>query len=451
MPTLYNYKLYIFNNETHRFEFKRKYNLLKDVAKFCNITIRTCENIIKGLSSKSGKKYKIVKEKRNKKNNTGSDSNDDKPKKKSKDGSDLYSNSDSDDDEPKNKSKDDSNSDDDESKKKSKDGSDSDSNSDSDDDEPKKKSKDGSDSDDDKTTLIDIYKGIYSYEGSSLTIIKESNNVLFKGKEIAQLLEYKNTKKALFDHVDDIDKITYEKIHEKLGNVLLPQISDKFNNPKTIFINQNGLFDLVIKSKMKKAKEFRNWISSKLLPQLFTTGTATLELQNLSKYDFYKDNLITSYENKHVVYLAYIGKYKNEDILKFGISNNYPRRELKEHRKTFNKYNVVYIEEVERNDEVEKRLKTEFKTRNALRSIKIEGKIRTELIAVNEIFNVNICISLIQQISMSVRSNSLSNIMALNNTIELLKTELTYKNELIKNNESRLKDKDEIIKLLKKQ
>lgn len=85
----------------------------------------------------------------------------------------------------------------------------------------------------------------------------------FIGKDIATILNYTNTAKAIRDHVDDDDKLT-ERI------VLSGQ------NRDVIFINESGFYSLILSSKMPNAKKFKKWVTSEVLPSLRKTGTYTV-------------------------------------------------------------------------------------------------------------------------------------------------------------------------------
>lgn len=79
------------------------------------------------------------------------------------------------------------------------------------------------------------------------------------GKDIAEILGYTNTAKAIRDHVDDEDKLT-ERI------VLSGQ------NRSVIFINESGLYSLVLSSKLPTAKKFKRWVTAEILPTIRKTG-----------------------------------------------------------------------------------------------------------------------------------------------------------------------------------
>ena len=81
----------------------------------------------------------------------------------------------------------------------------------------------------------------------------------FVGKDVASVLGYLNPQKAIRDHVDDEDRLG-ERI------VLSGQ------NRMTIFINESGLYALILSSKLPQAKEFKRWVTSEVLPQIRKTG-----------------------------------------------------------------------------------------------------------------------------------------------------------------------------------
>lgn len=90
------------------------------------------------------------------------------------------------------------------------------------------------------------------------------NNPWFVGKDVAECLEYKNTKDALARHVDAEDKQL----------ILRSQITTLENVPNRglTFINESGLYALIFGSKLDKAKEFKHWVTSEVLPQIRKTG-----------------------------------------------------------------------------------------------------------------------------------------------------------------------------------
>ncbi|MBS4904462.1 MAG: hypothetical protein KH014_04755 [Subdoligranulum variabile] len=95
------------------------------------------------------------------------------------------------------------------------------------------------------------------------------------GKDVAVALGYKNPGKAIIAHVDEEDK--------RLE--MLPQGADSQNgnvspSSKTALINESGLYSLILSSKMPKAKAFKHWVTSEVLPALRRNGVyETVEAQ----------------------------------------------------------------------------------------------------------------------------------------------------------------------------
>lgn len=104
---------------------------------------------------------------------------------------------------------------------------------------------------------LEIFRNIEFGEIRTVTVDGEP---WFVAKDIAEILQYTNTPKAIRDHVDEEDKLT-ERI------VLSGQ------NREAICINESGLYSLIFSSKMSGAKRFKRWVTSEVLPQIRKTGT----------------------------------------------------------------------------------------------------------------------------------------------------------------------------------
>ncbi|MBO5627422.1 MAG: phage antirepressor KilAC domain-containing protein, partial [Prevotella sp.] len=83
----------------------------------------------------------------------------------------------------------------------------------------------------------------------------------FMGKDVAKVLGYKNPSNALQVHVDAEDKTSY-----------LIQVSGSNYKANTLFINESGLYSLILASKLPQAKAFKRWVTREVLPQIRKTG-----------------------------------------------------------------------------------------------------------------------------------------------------------------------------------
>lgn len=99
--------------------------------------------------------------------------------------------------------------------------------------------------------------------GEIRTLADNDGNILFVGKDVAKALGYKNTSKAIQQHVDDEDKST------------LP-IREAAYETRAIVINESGLYSLILSSKLPQAKQFKRWVTSEVLPAIRRTGAYTV-------------------------------------------------------------------------------------------------------------------------------------------------------------------------------
>lgn len=83
----------------------------------------------------------------------------------------------------------------------------------------------------------------------------------FVGKDVAEVLEYSNPRKAIKDHVDETDKRDGVTIRDSIGREQTP-----------IIINESGLYSLILSSKMPRAREFKHWVTSEVLPSIRRHG-----------------------------------------------------------------------------------------------------------------------------------------------------------------------------------
>jgi len=131
-----------------------------------------------------------------------------------------------------------------------------------------------------------------------------------------------------------------------------------------------------MRSTIPDAIKFQKWITRELLPKVFAYGTySSAPIETTQTTNFYDNNLMTQYEHRRVIYLAYIGVDKDDNcpMLKIGKSYNFIVRELKQHRKTFSGeycFNIQHIQIVDAIDEVEKKLLIECQAKNILCSKK---------------------------------------------------------------------------------
>lgn len=98
--------------------------------------------------------------------------------------------------------------------------------------------------------------------GQVRTIVKD-NDVWFVGKDIAEALGYADTDYSIRVHVDSEDKQLFKP--EEIQGL-------KISNRGMMFINESGLYSLVLSSKLPTAKKFKHWVTSEVLPAIRKHG-----------------------------------------------------------------------------------------------------------------------------------------------------------------------------------
>ena len=101
-------------------------------------------------------------------------------------------------------------------------------------------------------------------EFGSVRTMEINGEPYFVGKDVAEILGYANTSKALIDHVDDEDK---------LNNETLSSLGQRGG----WLINESGLYSLILSSKLPTAKKFKRWVTSEVLPAIRKTGSYSIQ------------------------------------------------------------------------------------------------------------------------------------------------------------------------------
>lgn len=129
-------------------------------------------------------------------------------------------------------------------------------------------------------------------EFGSIRTVTIDNEPWVVGKDVAEILGYKDTSDAMRRHVDDEDKLTR-------------RFTDSGQNREMYIINESGLYSLILSSKMPNARKFKRWVTSEVLPTLRKTGHYEMEnyspeMQAILMHDkklVKMDERVTSLEN----------------------------------------------------------------------------------------------------------------------------------------------------------
>lgn len=101
-------------------------------------------------------------------------------------------------------------------------------------------------------------------EFGSVRTIVIAGEPFFVGKDVADILGYSNPLKALRDHVDDEDKGVNE-------------MDTPGGRQQIILINESGLYSLILRSQLPKARQFKRWVTSEVLPTIRRHGMYAID------------------------------------------------------------------------------------------------------------------------------------------------------------------------------
>jgi anti-repressor protein len=110
-----------------------------------------------------------------------------------------------------------------------------------------------------RTKKMDGIKTFTNKEFGTVRTIVKDGEPWFVGKDVAEILGYKETAKAIRTHICAEDK----------GVSVLDTPGGQ---QKITLINESGLYSLILGSKLPKAKTFKRWVTSDVLPTIRKTG-----------------------------------------------------------------------------------------------------------------------------------------------------------------------------------
>lgn len=100
---------------------------------------------------------------------------------------------------------------------------------------------------------------LFNFEGNEVRTLKINDEPYFVGKDVANILGYKNGSRDINNHVDAEDKLKY-------------QISTAGQIREQTLVNESGLYSLILSSKMPNARKFKRWVTSEVLPAIRKHG-----------------------------------------------------------------------------------------------------------------------------------------------------------------------------------
>jgi prophage antirepressor-like protein len=189
-----------------------------------------------------------------------------------------------------------------------------------------------------------------NFENNKISVLIDNNKIIwFNAKQICKSLKYKEHKKAINKNVDKIDKIQLQNINI---NIEIQQ------HPHTTYINESGLYSLLIGSRTKKAKKFLKWITNDVLPLMrqYNIYPQDIEITKLLKKinELEKQNKILKHDLKveqfpegAMVYITEEYDIDGNIMYKLGKTDNMNKRIKVHNTHTIHNKKVIYHIELE--------------------------------------------------------------------------------------------------------
>lgn len=123
-----------------------------------------------------------------------------------------------------------------------------------------------------------------SPEFGAIRTIEKDGEPWFVGKDVATSLGYAKPLNALATHIDEDDSLK-QGLTDNMGRM-----------QETIFINESGLYSLVLSSKLPTAKKFKRWVTNEVIPSIRKHG-AYMTPETLEKVLLSPDTLMQLAQN----------------------------------------------------------------------------------------------------------------------------------------------------------
>jgi len=105
----------------------------------------------------------------------------------------------------------------------------------------------------------------FDYNGKTITTLtKEDGSIWFIANEVCRIAGFSNPRDAIRNHIRDHQKDVVNG--DTLGG-----------RQKQTIINEGGLYRLLLRTKLKKATKFQDWVTDKVLPEIRKTGSYSVQ------------------------------------------------------------------------------------------------------------------------------------------------------------------------------
>lgn len=169
---------------------------------------------------------------------------------------------------------------------------------------------------------------------------------------MARFLLYKDPRQAIRKHVDKNDRKQYKYI-DKLADI------DRIDK-QTVFINEAGMYDLLLTSRLDEAKKFKKWLTHEVVPAIKKFGAYNISIEMQETIDklrnriniLEKNQIKEKYPDGGILYA--MQPDPDEDFIKIGISD-FMNDRIETYATSFpDKPNIIYWKPLNNPAQIEK-------------------------------------------------------------------------------------------------
>lgn len=199
--------------------------------------------------------------------------------------------------------------------------------------------------------------GYIKYKNKIINVIVDNSDIIwFNAKETANALGYSN-------HINAINAHTHTNNRSQLQYI---DYDGYAGHPHSIYLNEAGLYKLIIRSKMPSAEKFTDWVTYEVLPsvrkygmyKMSTEHKKTIKLLNTQlkklktiKNKVIKENIQLRNNLKKQIFpkggIVYVIDYSTEkdEIYRIGMTENMNKRKEIYDTHTLDRHSVVHYVE----------------------------------------------------------------------------------------------------------
>lgn len=236
---------------------------------------------------------------------------------------------------------------------------------------------------------------LLKYGGKEILVVTDNNKkVWFNALQICNILKYVRPRDIIYKLVDN-------EFIKQLKNIVVDYKIYDNAQPNSLFINEYGLYSLLLRCKRKEAKKFFMWVIQNVIPDIRKKGyyeankNVNNEIEKLNKTieELYQENLVLKNnknkikdENGKYIYIIKSPDFipinpSIDDVLKIGKTIKYKNRMGVHNSSNKNNVLILYRVKVDDSDVVEQCLKALLKkqmyNRKEYYNISIKNAIKT--------------------------------------------------------------------------